>query len=95
MAHLVSRLHDKRAPHATHMGVRYRFDEDRLVNWFGGIDRLRELAGAYGLPQPGPEFKVRDWRKASAMSVYLPVLLELAHRMHKPFDLHDFVQELR
>jgi hypothetical protein len=95
MAKLVSLRRDDRAPHATHMAVRYRFDEEGLIAWFGGMDRVRELAGVYGLPQPNRRFHYSDFRKASTMAVYLPVLLELAHRMRKPLELYDFVQELR
>ncbi len=94
MARLVPSLGDCRAAETRQVRIRYRFDERGLIAHFGGIERLRELSRIHGLPQPPGTFST-DVRQAYRLTTYLPVLLELAHRMHRQLDLHEFVQELR
>jgi hypothetical protein len=78
------------------LGRRYCFDEDALMDHFGGRDRLVELTRQYGVPPLPPRIlNRRRWNRDTRMNNYIPVLLELCDRMHQPLDLFPFVVELR
>jgi hypothetical protein len=94
MARIVYPLVRKRG--APQKGGRYCFDEDMLLAHFGGRERLAELTGQYGVPPlPVVIRKRKSWNRDLDLNHYIPVLLELAERMHRPLDLYQFVVELR
>jgi hypothetical protein len=88
MARLLHR--DIGDPKTPYMAIRYGFDVPKLMAWFGGEDRLKELSDVYGVPRP---FDSRGYTRVSTAN--LALLLELAERMHKPLDLYQFVVEQR
>ena len=68
--------------------TRYQFDMGRLLAFFGGLEHLERSAAVFGVPPP-PTVRF------TTAHYYVPVLLELAHRMHKPLDLYDYLVEVR
>ena len=74
--------------------LRYEFDRDGLIRWFGGAQRLVELCAIYGVPWPQASSKAKapQWHVSAPI---LAVMLELAERMHKPLDLYQFVVQVR
>jgi hypothetical protein len=94
MAHILN-VHVRKQT-APKIGRRYCFDEDKLMAHFGGRERLMELTRLYGVP-PVPQ-RIQDrrrWNRDTLIAPYIPVLLELAERMHQPLELYPFVVELR
>jgi hypothetical protein len=69
---------------------RYGLDKVRLLAYFGGEARVKDLCQTYGVPLP---HDVRGGIPVTLNNVLL--MLELAERMHQPLDLYQFVVESR
>lgn len=84
----------KKAP--VQVNRRFAYDEDKLMEHFGGRSRLLDLTRQFGVPPPPLRIAERKaWNRDLLIATYTPVLLELAERMHQPLDLYQFVVELR